>query len=48
MLHYKLDGGAIGNPNLLPNSKLDGTWTYPSSSYSDKYSPITNIIPSGT
>lgn len=48
VLHYKLDGGAIGNPNLLPNSKLDGTWTYPSSSYSDKYSPITNIIPSGT
>lgn len=48
VLHYKLDGGATGNPNLLPNSKLNGSWTYPSSSYSDKYSAATTIVPTGT
>ena len=48
VLHYKLDGNGFGNPNLLANSKLDGSWTYPSSSYSDKYSPITTSIPTAS
>lgn len=48
VLHYKLDGNGMGNPNLLANSKLDGSWAYPSSSYSDKYSPITTSIPSAS
>lgn len=48
VLHYKLNGNDWGNPNLLANSKLGGSWAYPSSSYSDKYSPITTSIPSAS
>lgn len=48
VLHYKLDNNGMGGENLLANSKLDGSWTYPSSSYSDKYSPITIKVPSGS
>lgn len=48
VLHYKLNGNDYGNPNLLANSKLGGSWSYPSSSYSDKYSPLTTIIPSAS
>ena len=45
-LHYKLD--SLINKNLIANSALNGSWAYPSSSYSDKYSPITLEVPSGS
>lgn len=48
VLHYPLNNRGFGQENLITNSKLDGSWTYPSSSYSDKYSPITTIVPSAT
>lgn len=48
ILHYPLNRNGWGQENLITNSKLDGSWTYPSSSYSDKYSPITTIVPSAT
>lgn len=46
VLHYKLD--SLINKNLIANSALNGSWAYPSSSYSDKYSPITLEVPSGS
>jgi len=48
VLHYKLDGNRFGNENIIKNSKLDGSWEYPTSSYSDKYTPITTIIPTAS
>ena len=46
VLHYPLDGVGA-NENLLKNSYLNSSWTYPASSYKDQYSPITTSIPDG-
>ena len=48
VLHYPLNRNGWGQENLISNSQLNGSWTYPSSSYSDKYSPTTLIVPSGS
>lgn len=48
VLHYPLNRQGWGQENIIPNSKIDGSWTYPSSSYSDKYSTVTTVIPSAT
>jgi len=48
VLHYKLDNNGLGGENLLANSKLDGSYTYPTSSYNkDWYASITTSIPDG-
>ena len=48
VLHYPLNRQGWGQENIIPNSKIDGSWTYPSSSVSDKYSKVTTVIPSAT
>lgn len=48
ILHYPLNRNGWGQENLLPNSKLDGSWEYPSTSYKDQYSPVTVSVPSGS
>ena len=48
ILHYPLNRGGWGQENLLKNSKLDGSWEYPSTSYKDQYAPITASVPTGS
>ena len=47
VVHYKLYG--YGNNNIVPGtSPNEAQYTYPSSSYSDKWSAITSIVPSAS
>ena len=48
ILHYPLNHQGWGQENLITNSQVNGSWTYPSSSYNDRYSSTTTIIPSGS
>ena len=48
-LHYPLSNRGFGGDNIIKNSwPEERTYTYPSSSYSDKFSPITTIVPSAS
>lgn len=48
ILHYPLNRNGWGQENLLPNSKLDGSWEYPSTNYKDQYAPIITSVPNGS
>ena len=49
VLHYSLSNRGFGGDNIIKNSWAEErTYTYPSSSYSDKFSPITTIVPSAS
>ena len=49
VLHYPLSNRGFGGDNIIKNSwPEERTYTYPSSSYSDKFSPITTIVPSAS
>ena len=48
-LHYSLSNRGFGGDNIIKNSwPEERSYTYPSSSYSDKFSPITTIVPSAS
>lgn len=49
VLHYPLSNRGFGGDNIIKNSwPEERIYTYPSSSYSDKFSPITTIVPSAS
>lgn len=49
VLHYPLNRDGFGQDNLLPGTwSEEVTYTYPASSYSDKYAKSTIIVPSAS
>ena len=49
VLHYPLNRDGFGQDNLLPGTwSEEVTYTYPASSYSDKYANSTTIVPSAS
>ena len=49
VLHYPLNRGGFGGDNIIAGtSPNEIQYTYPSSSYSDKFSPITTIVPTAS
>lgn len=49
VVHFPLDGNGKCNDNILPGTFVNEvTYTYPSSSYSDKWGATTSIIPSAS
>ena len=49
VLHYPLNRGGFGGDNIISGtSPNEIQYTYPSSGYSDKFSPITTIVPTAS
>lgn len=52
VLHYPLDRNGLGGENIISGTYADtateGSWAFPTSGYSDKFSPTTIIVPSGS
>lgn len=49
VLHYPLNRDGFGNDNIIPGtSAAEIQYTYPSTSYNDKFSATTSIIPSAS
>ena len=49
VLHYPLNRGGFGGENIISGtSPNEIQYTYPSSGYSDKFSPITTIVPTAS
>lgn len=47
--HYPLNRSGFGQDNIIPNTwPEERTFEYPTTSYSDKFSPITTIIPAAS